>query len=63
MCRRFDTGVECAEAEITIDPLRTRYLTLTTRAEDEGRKLAARIRLGFTIRFGGWRFAEGVLTT
>jgi len=26
--------------EITIDPLRTRYLTLTTRAEDEGRKLA-----------------------
>ncbi len=27
--------------EITIDPLRTRYLTLTTRAEDEGRKLAA----------------------
>jgi len=25
----------------TIDPLRTRYLTLTTRAEDEGRKLAA----------------------
>ncbi len=27
--------------EVTIDPLRTRYLTLTTRAEDEGRKLAA----------------------
>lgn len=27
--------------EITIDPLRTRYLTLTTRADDEGRKLAA----------------------
>ncbi|HEV2836138.1 MAG TPA: VWA domain-containing protein [Pyrinomonadaceae bacterium] len=27
--------------EITIDPLRTRYLTLTTRAEDEGRKLAS----------------------
>jgi VWFA-related protein len=27
--------------EITIDPTRTRYLTLTTRAEDEGRKLAA----------------------
>jgi VWFA-related protein len=27
--------------EITIDPLRTRYLTLTTRAEDEARKLAA----------------------
>ncbi len=26
--------------EITIDPLRTRYLTLTTRAEVEGRKLA-----------------------
>jgi VWFA-related protein len=26
--------------EITIDPLRSRYLTLTTRAEDEGRKLA-----------------------
>lgn len=26
---------------ITIDPLRTRYLTLTTRAEEEGRKLAA----------------------
>jgi len=26
--------------EVTIDPLRTRYLTLTTRAEDEGRKLA-----------------------
>jgi VWFA-related protein len=27
--------------EITIDPLRTRYLTLTTRAEEEGKKLAA----------------------
>ncbi|HET6979962.1 MAG TPA: VWA domain-containing protein [Pyrinomonadaceae bacterium] len=27
--------------EITIDPLRTRYLTLTTRADDEGRRLAA----------------------
>ena len=27
--------------EVTIDPLRTRYLTLTTRAEEEGRKLAA----------------------
>jgi VWFA-related protein len=27
--------------EITIDPLRTRYLTLTTRAEEEARKLAA----------------------
>jgi len=27
--------------EITIDPTRTRYLTLTTRAEEEGRKLAA----------------------
>ncbi|MCA1578428.1 MAG: VWA domain-containing protein [Acidobacteria bacterium] len=26
--------------EITIDPLRTRYLTLTTRAEDEARKIA-----------------------
>src|SRR5829696_5179273 len=26
--------------EVTIDPLRTRYLTLTTRAEDEGRRLA-----------------------
>ena len=26
--------------EVTIDPLRTRYLTLTTRAEEEGRKLA-----------------------
>ncbi|HJS25127.1 MAG TPA: VWA domain-containing protein [Pyrinomonadaceae bacterium] len=26
--------------EVTIDPLRTRYLTLTTRADDEGRKLA-----------------------
>ena len=33
--------VERSETEITIDPLRTRYLTLTTRAEDEGRKLAA----------------------
>jgi VWFA-related protein len=27
--------------EKTIDPLRTRYLTLTTRAEEEGKKLAA----------------------
>lgn len=27
--------------EVTIDPLRTRYLTLTTRADEEGRKLAA----------------------
>jgi hypothetical protein len=27
--------------EITIDPLRTRYLTLTTRADEDGRKLAA----------------------
>ena len=27
--------------EVTIDPLRTRYLTLTTRAEEEGRKLAS----------------------
>jgi len=27
--------------EITIDPLRSRYLTLTTRADDEGHKLAA----------------------
>jgi VWFA-related protein len=27
--------------EITIDPLRTRFLTLTTRADEEGRKLAA----------------------
>jgi VWFA-related protein len=26
---------------VTIDPLRTRYLTLTTRADEEGRKLAA----------------------
>ena len=26
--------------EVTIDPLRTRYLTLTTRAEEQGRKLA-----------------------
>lgn len=26
--------------EITIDPLRTRYLTLTTRADEEGRRLA-----------------------
>lgn len=26
--------------EVTIDPLRTRYLTLTTRAEEDGRKLA-----------------------
>lgn len=29
-----------AKPEITIDPLRTRYLTLTTRAEEDGRKLA-----------------------
>lgn len=29
------------QPEITIDPLRTRYLTLTTRAEQEGRQLAA----------------------
>jgi VWFA-related protein len=27
--------------EMTIDPMRTRYLTLTTRADEEGRKLAA----------------------
>lgn len=27
--------------DVTIDPLRTRFLTLTTRAEDEGRKLAS----------------------
>ena len=27
--------------EVTIDPLRTRYLTLTTRAHEEGRRLAA----------------------
>jgi len=27
--------------EVTIDPLRSRYLTLTTRADEEGRKLAA----------------------
>ena len=27
--------------DFTIDPLRTRYLTLTTRADEEGRKLAA----------------------
>ncbi len=27
--------------EVTIDPMRTRYLTLTTRAEEEGRKLAS----------------------
>ncbi|MCM3873994.1 MAG: VWA domain-containing protein [Pyrinomonadaceae bacterium] len=27
--------------EVTIDPLRSRYLTLTTRAEEEGQKLAA----------------------
>jgi hypothetical protein len=26
--------------DLTIDPLRTRYLTLTTRAEEEGQKLA-----------------------
>jgi len=29
------------QPSITIDPLRTRYLTLTTRAEEEGKKLAA----------------------
>ena len=29
------------QPEITIDPLRTRYLTLTTRAEEEARKLAS----------------------
>jgi VWFA-related protein len=29
-----------ARAETTIDPMRRRYLTLTTRAEEEGRKLA-----------------------
>jgi len=29
------------QANVTIDPLRTRYLTLTTRADEEGRKLAA----------------------
>ena len=29
-----------AKPEITIDPLRTRYLTLTTRAEEDGHKLA-----------------------
>ena len=29
-----------AKPEITIDPLRSRYLTLTTRAEEDGRKLA-----------------------
>ncbi len=29
------------KSETTSDPLRTRYLTLTTRAEEEGRKLAA----------------------
>ena len=29
-----------ARPEVTIDPLRTRYLTLTTRAEEDGRKLA-----------------------
>ncbi len=28
------------KAEVTIDPLRTRYLTLTTRAEEEGKQLA-----------------------
>jgi VWFA-related protein len=27
--------------EVTVDPLRTRYLTLTTRADEEGRKLAS----------------------
>lgn len=29
------------KSETTMDPLRSRYLTLTTRAEEEGRKLAA----------------------
>jgi Ca-activated chloride channel homolog len=29
------------QPSITIDPLRTRYLTLTTRADEEGRKLAS----------------------
>jgi VWFA-related protein len=29
------------QPEVTIDPLRTRYLTLTTRADEEGHKLAA----------------------
>jgi VWFA-related protein len=29
-----------AKPEVTIDPLRTRYLTLTTRAHEEGQKLA-----------------------
>jgi VWFA-related protein len=29
-----------ANPEITVDPLRSRYLTLTTRAEEDGRKLA-----------------------
>jgi VWFA-related protein len=29
-----------SKPEVTIDPLRTRYLTLTTRAEEEGQKLA-----------------------
>ena len=29
------------QANVTIDPLRTRYLTLTTRAEEEARQLAA----------------------
>jgi VWFA-related protein len=30
-----------ARADATVDPLRSRYLTLTTRAEEDGRKLAA----------------------
>src|SRR5205807_4192696 len=29
-----------AKPEVTIDPMRTRYLTLTTRADEDGRKLA-----------------------
>jgi len=29
-----------AKPEVTVDPLRSRYLTLTTRAEEDGRKLA-----------------------
>src|SRR4029453_15752568 len=34
-----ETGVP--KPELTTDPLRSRYLTLTTRAEEEGRKLAS----------------------
>lgn len=30
-----------AKPEVTVDPLRSRYLTLTTRAEEDGQKLAA----------------------